>query len=144
MAFRSNPGRDQFYALATFRRDGTPVSTPIWLAPDGEHLYGYTPGRTGKVRRLGRDPRVQVAPSDFHGTAQGHWCDGRALVLTGRSVRTARRAMRRKYGLKFLFFVVIMVVTAPRKRGGAAVGLQITLDNDDDNGADHFGDVRAG
>lgn len=136
MAFRTDAHGDQFYALTTFRRDGTPVSTPMWLAPAHGRYYAYTPGRSWKVRRLRHTSAVQIAPSDFHGTPRGPWRQGQARILPPDRLRIARRAMRRTYGFKFLFFVVVMLVSRPRKLGGRAVGLEITLDADVEGGGD--------
>lgn len=126
MAFRDDPDGDQFFALKTFRRDGTAKVTPIWLAPAGDHWYGYTGGRSWKVRRIRRDPRVEVASSDFAGQPHGAWRHGQARVLPAAELRTAKRAMTAKYGMKFRFFVLMSLLARPRR--GAAVGLEIDLD----------------
>lgn len=130
MRFRSDSGDDQFFALRTFRANGTPVTTPVWLAPDGSHWFCYTPGRSWKVRRIRANSRVEVARSDFHGTPTGPFTPGQAQVLTGSRVRVARRVLTSKYGWKFRVFAVFMALTRFRKAMGPAVGLQITLDAD--------------
>lgn len=129
LAFQADPQGDQFYALRTFRRDGSPVSTAIWLAQAGGRWYGYTPARSGKVRRISRDPRVQVAPSDFHGKPRGDWRAGRARILRPPQLLAARRALTAKYGVKFRLFVVVTLLGRARRRGGRAVGLEITFDD---------------
>jgi hypothetical protein len=118
----------EYFALRTYRADGSAVAVPIWLAPAGERLYAYTPARTWKVRRISGDPRVEVASSDFHGAPDGPWRTGRARVLGPRELRTARRALAAKYGSRFWFFTLIVFAGRPRRRGGRAVGLEITLD----------------
>jgi uncharacterized protein len=52
----------RFVSLTTFRRSGEPVSTPVWVARDGEALVVLTPAGSGKVRRLRHDPRVEIRP----------------------------------------------------------------------------------
>ncbi|WP_165436268.1 PPOX class F420-dependent oxidoreductase [Amycolatopsis suaedae] len=128
MARRDDPNGDRFFALRTFRRDGSAVSTPIWLAPADGRWYGYTPGRSAKVRRLRRDPRVEVAGSDFDGNPAQPWRTGTARLLTGRELRTAKRALTAKYGNAFRFFVLVTLAGSVRRNGGRAVGLEITLD----------------
>lgn len=118
----------EYYALRTFRADGTGVTTPVWLAPHDGRLYGYTPDRSWKVRRIRRDPRVRVAPSDFHGTPLGPWRPGTARVLPPAELRLARRAMTAKYGLRFRWFTVVLLLGRARRYGGAAVGIEITWD----------------
>ncbi|WP_446665175.1 PPOX class F420-dependent oxidoreductase [Flexivirga sp. B27] len=128
LAFHADPRGDQFYALKTFRKNGEPVATPIWLAPAGGRWYAYTPARTGKASRIEHTARVEVAPSDFHGAPRGEWVPGRALVLRGAQASTARRVLRAKYGIKFRFFELVMLLGRRRRHGGPGVGLQIVLD----------------
>ena len=52
----------RFVSLTTFRRSGEPVSTPVWVGRDGTSLVVLTPADSGKVKRLRRDPRVEVRP----------------------------------------------------------------------------------
>ena len=52
----------RFVSLTTFRRSCEPVSTPVWVGRDGTSLVVLTPADSGKVKRLRRDPRVEVRP----------------------------------------------------------------------------------
>lgn len=52
----------RFILLTTYRRSGEAVSTPVWVGREGDALVVLTPAKSGKVRRLRRDPRVQVRP----------------------------------------------------------------------------------
>ncbi|QOR70977.1 PPOX class F420-dependent oxidoreductase [Ruania alkalisoli] len=121
---------DEYFALTTFRRDGTPVSTPIWLAPADGRLYGYTPSRSWKVRRIARDPRVEFAEATFHGVPTGAWRRGEARVMSGAELRVAKRAMTAKYGNRFRWFTIVTLLGRPRRRGGRAVGLEVTVDRE--------------
>ncbi|MFC4374220.1 PPOX class F420-dependent oxidoreductase [Nocardia halotolerans] len=130
MAFRDDPNGDQFFALRTFRRDGSARTTPVWLAPAGGRWYGYTPARSWKVDRIRRNPRVEIAASTFDGTPTGPWQSGSARVLPAHEMRTAKRAMTTKYGNKFRVFVLTTLLGSRRQYGGRAVGLEISLDVD--------------
>ena len=55
-------GDSRFVSLTTFRRSGEPVSTPVWIARDGDALVVTTPEDSGKVKRLRHDPRVELRP----------------------------------------------------------------------------------
>ena len=44
------PGDTRYIALTTYRRDGRPVTTPVWAAPLKGNLYVVTARSTGKVR----------------------------------------------------------------------------------------------
>ena len=112
----------RFVLLTTFRRDGRAVGTPVWVArldgPDGPGLGVWTPGSSGKVKRIRRDPSVTLAPCDRRGTPLGEPVPGTARVLDAEGTRRVRTAVRHKYGLLGL------AGTTVTSRG--AVGLQIT------------------
>ena len=44
--------------LTTLRRDGRPVSLPVWFVVRDRHVYVRTPARTHKVGHVQRDPRA--------------------------------------------------------------------------------------
>ena len=73
---------ERYVSLTTFKRDGTPVSTPVWVvSDDGRRLLVWSGARPGKVRRLRRNPQVLVAPANFHGVERGDRLAGRARVV---------------------------------------------------------------
>lgn len=128
LQFRDDPDGNQFFALRTFRRDGSATSTPIWLAASGRRWYGYTPNRSWKVTRIRHDERVEIAASNFHGEPLGQWRAGRARTLTRTELPVAKRALIAKYGNRFRWFQLVTLLGALRKHGGRAVGLEITLE----------------
>jgi PPOX class probable F420-dependent enzyme len=85
--------------LTTFRRDGTPVGTPVSVAPDGDRVVFRTWDTAGKARRLRRDPQVEVAPSTWSGRPTGPGVRARARLLEGDEARRAARALARKHPL---------------------------------------------
>jgi uncharacterized protein len=127
VARRDEPDRDQF-SLRTFRRDGSSVARPIWLARAEDHWYAYTPIRSWMVQRIRHTPRVEIAPSDFNGEPHSEWRPRRARILPSSEIRAAKRAMTAKYRNKFRLFTIVTLIGRPRKYGGRAVGLEITLD----------------
>src|SRR2546422_8533574 len=48
--------------LVTFRRDGTPVATPVWAAVAGQRVFLRAERNSGKVKRLRNNPRALLAP----------------------------------------------------------------------------------
>ena len=40
-----NPAEQRYVSLATYRRNGDEVLTPIWLAQEGEHYYLFSEGK---------------------------------------------------------------------------------------------------
>jgi PPOX class probable F420-dependent enzyme len=85
--------------LVTYRRDGTPVPTPVWAAPAGGALYVRSERSSGKVKRLRRDARLLVAPATVRGRPLGPPFEASAMVLEGPEEAVAEQALARRYGL---------------------------------------------
>lgn len=99
-----DPARDTYVSLATFRRDGREVRTPVWIAGDAPEFYVFSAGDAGKVKRIRRDPRVRIATCNARGGDLGEWQDGTARVLeTQAEIGLAYKALRRKYGTLMWF-----------------------------------------
>ena len=91
--------RHRYVSLATFRRGGAAVATPVWFAAIGERLYVFTAGDSGKVKRLRNSPRARVAACDARGRLDGGWRDATARIVTdGALIQRAWTALRAKYG----------------------------------------------
>jgi PPOX class probable F420-dependent enzyme len=86
--------------LKSFRRDGSAVDTPVWLAPLDGKLMVFTLGDSYKVKRIRRNPRVRVARCDVRGKLLGPWYDGRCRAVEGEPELEKRTyaALRAKYG----------------------------------------------
>jgi uncharacterized protein len=107
----------RYLSLATFRRDGTAVRTPVWFAAAGGKLYVFSAGDAGKVKRLRRSPRAQVAPSDVRGRARGPWRDATARLVTDPSlIERGHAALRAKYGWQARVTDLLSRLTGRRNR----------------------------
>lgn len=91
----------KYLNLETFRKNGEAVRTPVWFAEGNGAMYARTFSKTGKVKRLEREPRVRVVPSDARGTPEGEWVDAEARIVEAGSeeAKRANRLLNRKYGL---------------------------------------------
>ena len=69
--------------LTTFKRDGTPVGTPVTIAAARGKLYFRTYDRSGKAKRLRTNRDVEAAPSSVMGRVVGATIRGRARRLDG-------------------------------------------------------------
>jgi PPOX class probable F420-dependent enzyme len=89
----------RYASLRTFRRDGSTVETPVWIAPLDRSLVLFTDGTSWKVKRVRRDPRCAVAVCDMFGNASGPWIPASAQIV-GDADRAERayEALRAKYG----------------------------------------------
>lgn len=86
----------RYISLTTRRRDGSLVSTPVWVATDdGTRLLVWTGASTWKVKRIRHDPRVFVAKSNYRGRERGPRLEGRARILDDADVK---KLIRDKYG----------------------------------------------
>ncbi len=92
-------GEERYVSLASFRRDGRTVETPVWVAERGGKLYVFTEAAAGKVKRLRRDARVRVAPCNYRGALRGAWTDGSAQIVSDAATEAiAYDALIEKYG----------------------------------------------
>jgi uncharacterized protein len=85
--------------LTTYKRDGTPVSTPVSIAFDGDRAFFRTYDKAWKTKRLANNPEVQVAPSTLRGRPTGAPLQARAVLLDGEQARLAARALARRHRL---------------------------------------------
>ena len=99
--------------LTTFRRDGTPVSTPVNIAIAGDRVFFRTYEQAGKFKRLRHDTRVLVAPSTARGEPTGPEIAARAVLLTGADDKSAADLIDSKHRV----FQRLLVRTAHRLRG---------------------------
>jgi PPOX class probable F420-dependent enzyme len=104
-------------ALTTYRRDGTPVSTAVSIAVDGDRAVFRSFAKAGKTRRLRRNPALEVAPSTFRGRPTGPAVRGTARLLEGMEAREAARLLRRKHPLLHGLLVPLSHKVGRRKTG---------------------------
>ncbi|HLB21847.1 MAG TPA: PPOX class F420-dependent oxidoreductase [Solirubrobacteraceae bacterium] len=85
--------------LVTYRRDGTPVPTPVWAAlGEGGRLYVRTERSAGKLKRLRNDARLLVAPCTVRGKPLGAALEATARMLAPEQEPVAERALARRFG----------------------------------------------
>ena len=92
-------GRSRYVSLVSYRRDGTPVATPVWhVVRDGE-MFVVSEADAYKVKRIRRDSRVTVTVCDVRGRTapDAAHADGVARLLDPEQTVTARRLLAGKY-----------------------------------------------
>jgi PPOX class probable F420-dependent enzyme len=100
----------RYARLRTFRRDGTPVDTPIWFAMDDGHLVFRT--KVGpKTRRLASRHEVELAACDHRGRVRAGTptLTGHATVLSGADAEQANRVLHRRYGWQWNIVPLIKI-----------------------------------
>lgn len=75
-------------SLATRRRDGREVLTPVWYVEHEGRVWLRTARQFGKVKRLRNDPHLRYAPCDSDGKLQGEWRSGIAEEIPANDPRT--------------------------------------------------------
>jgi uncharacterized protein len=95
---------EKVISLETYRKNGEPVRTPVWFMEEDGILYVHTDDRTGKVKRIRRNPKVRVAPSHFRGKPKAEYVEARAELETGpEPVEKYRSKIYKKYGFQGTF-----------------------------------------
>ncbi|MGS0684225.1 PPOX class F420-dependent oxidoreductase [Nakamurella sp. GG22] len=92
-------GDAQYALLTTFRKDGTGVPTPVWVVRIGDELRVWTIRDSGKVKRIRRTGRVQIAPCTVRGNPRGKPVDATARMLPHSEAPAVLGALAAKYGL---------------------------------------------
>jgi len=125
--------REDYISLTTFRRNGTAVATPVWVARDGDHLYVITEASSGKAKRLRNFSRVMLAPCDMRGRVQGTSVDGTAELLDETESARVEALINSKYGWQAKAFGAMefvrtrMASVRGRQAKSSRVGIRITL-----------------
>jgi PPOX class probable F420-dependent enzyme len=94
-------GDEKYILLTTFKRDGTPVSTPVWAVPLEDGKVGFwTSSGSGKAKRLAHTAKVTVQPSDARGRVKPGTepLEATARLVTGAEFDAISSAVHAKYG----------------------------------------------
>ena len=92
--------RQKYMNLETFRKSGVGVKTPVWFVQVEDVFYVTTFPGSGKVKRIRREGRVNIAPCSANGTLKGEWVPAFALMVDDELERQeVGRLMDKKYGL---------------------------------------------
>ena len=70
---RFDPSAEKYVSLATYRRNGVEVKTPVWIAELSRRYYVFSAGDAGKIKRIRATPRVRLAAGDVRGKVRSAW-----------------------------------------------------------------------
>ena len=123
----SPPSRESFVKqwavlLTTYKRDGTPIGTPVNIAVDGDLAFVRTFDTAWKLKRIRNNPVVEVAPSTWRGRPTGAAIRARARVLEGEESAYAGRLLSHKHPILQGFLVPL----AHRLRGNETMHIELT------------------
>ncbi|MFD3743456.1 PPOX class F420-dependent oxidoreductase [Nocardia sp. NPDC058633] len=112
-----------YVLLTTFRKDGTPVGTPLWAAARDDKLYVWTVTDSWKVKRIRRNPEVTLQPCNARGAAHGATVPATARLLDAAETDQVRGAIRRKY---WLTGPLVILASNLRRGKTGTIGIEIT------------------
>ena len=108
---------DEYLSLTSFRNGGEPVTKRVRFAQVGGKLYVLS--EADEAERIRRNAQVEVAPCTERGQALSRALEAMAVVAPDDQV--ARRALRKKYGLRQRVREVMQAL-----RGARSVYLEVT------------------
>jgi uncharacterized protein len=109
--------------LTTYRRNGTPVGTPVNIAVHGDRAFVRTFDKAWKLKRIRNNPVVDIAPSTVGGKPTGPAIRASARILTGSEAAHASTAINKKHP----FLHGILVPITHRLRGYKTTHIELTL-----------------
>jgi PPOX class probable F420-dependent enzyme len=92
---------EKYILLTTFRKDGTPVASPVWVVPLDNGRFGFaTSSGSGKYKRLRHTERVTVQPCDVRGRVQPGAVvqNATAALVSGPEYLEIKAKVKAKYG----------------------------------------------
>jgi uncharacterized protein len=112
-----DPAAEKYVSLATYRRNGVEVKTPVWIVKVARLYYLFSAGDAGKVKRIRATSRVRLAACDVRGEVRGPWIEAHARIVSDPVlIVAARRALRCKYGLVMGLIDVLATMTGRIRR----------------------------
>jgi uncharacterized protein len=116
-------GKSEYLLLTTYRKNGTPVATPVWVVGEGDVIYAWSAKDTGKVKRLRNSGKVDIAPCDFKGNPKGDSKPAHAQLMSDDESDHVRNLIVKKYG--FMGRLTMFGSKIRRGRTGT-IGIKIT------------------
>jgi PPOX class probable F420-dependent enzyme len=114
----------KYLLITSFRKNGTPVPTPVWVVRDGDALGVWTVADSWKVKRIRARADILVGPCDLRGNPTGDPVPATAEICDAQTSARYRGLIARKYGITGRLSLL-----GSRLRRGAdgTVGLRVTL-----------------
>ena len=105
---------EQYVNITTFKRDGTPVSTPVWVAGENGNLLVISEADSWKVKRIRRDGHVRITPCSARGTPRGEGVDADATLDS--DTAAVEKLLAQKYGWMYRAYMRFSALTRRLRR----------------------------
>jgi uncharacterized protein len=89
----------KYISLASFRKNGDPVYTPLWFGEKDDKLYVMTRSDSGKYKRIKNNPNVRIAACTIRGKITGPEFAATVRMLPPEDWPRARKTISGKYWL---------------------------------------------
>ena len=90
---------DQKYiSLETYKKDNTPIRTPVWFVIDDDRICIMTKEGTGKVKRLRNNQNVRIAVCSMKGEIKNDCVCGTAKMIVDTEAEKIIKLRKKKYG----------------------------------------------
>ena len=89
----------KYINLETYKKNGKPISTPVWFVIENNLVFIVTRSSTGKVKRLKNNPNVRIMPCGFRGEPKGRWVGGNANFINSSEYARIVNLRNKKYGI---------------------------------------------
>ena len=122
----------RYVSFTTFRRNGTPVPTPVWIVPY-EGGWAFTSDlESGKVKRLRNDARCTLRVCDMRGRVPdgAETFEGAAIVLPATETARVESLVKAKYRIGWVLLVAMETARKITRRGDSddsGCAIKVTL-----------------
>jgi PPOX class probable F420-dependent enzyme len=121
----------KYVSFVTYKKDGSPVATPVWVVPfEGGYAFTTDPNAF-KVKRLRNDARATLTVCNMRGAiAEGAIVHiGAAVVLNESDAQRVDALIRKKYSIGYRMLGVMSVLKKIAGKGSTAgdAAIKVTL-----------------
>ncbi|MEI8286872.1 MAG: PPOX class F420-dependent oxidoreductase [Actinomycetes bacterium] len=122
----------KYVSFTSYKKDGTPVSLPVWVVPfDGGYAF-TTDIHSYKVKRIQNDARASLAVCNMKGAlASGATVyEGAAVVLNAADTKSVAHLVKSKYKFGWAMLGVYSAVKKVLGKGSSATAecaIKVTL-----------------
>ena len=111
--------------ITSFKRDGTPVSTPVWVAGENGTLLVISEADSWKVRRIRRDGHVRITSCSARGTPRGEGVDADATIDS--DTAAVETLLVQKYGWMYRAYMRFSTLARRLRRQAEPTGVTIRI-----------------
>jgi hypothetical protein len=116
---------EKYVSITTFKRDGAPVSTPVWVAGENGNLLVISEADSWKVKRIRRDGHVRITPWSARGTPRGETIEADGTLDS--DTAAVENLLAQKYGWMYRAYTRFSALTRQLRRQAAPTGVTIRI-----------------